>query len=92
MIVGDTMQAAEYRHYFFGGKSRGEDTTEVAQLPKIDAAWCGPELTAAKWDFENHTVTANYERKPFDGNRHERRKAAAIDRAWEKRMQKEAKS
>ena len=66
-------------------------TNQWPSLQHDWATWCGPELTAASWDFENRTVTANYERKPFDGNRHERRKAAAIERAWEKRRKKEAK-
>ena len=90
MIDGDTMQAAEYRRHFFGGESRGEDTTEIARLPKIDAAWCGPELTAASWDFENRTVAAWEEVNPCPGNRHERRKIMAIERSLKNRRQKGA--
>ena len=85
MIDGDTMQAAKYRHCFFGGEIRGEDTTEPAIIAGASVVQCGHEWT------ETAVVKDENEKKPFNGNRHERRKAAAIDRAREKRRKKEAK-
>jgi hypothetical protein len=79
------MQSAEYCRYFFGGESRGRDTTEPVTINLSFVDRCGPEWT------ETAVVKDENERKPFDGNRHERRKAAAIDRSWEKRRKKEAK-
>lgn len=65
-------------------------TNQWPSLQHDWATWCGPELTAAKWDFKNHTVTAWEEIEPCTGNRHERRKTKAIERSLKNRRQKGA--
>lgn len=63
----------------------------IEYWPKAPTAYqASKQFCEADWNLAQARVVASAE-KPIDGNRHERRKIAAIERGLRKRMQKEAK-
>ena len=64
-------------------EQKREATATAKHLVEILGDVCDESPSATQHERQWLCDTSNrikYERKPFDGNRHERRKAAAIDR------------